>query len=504
MIVVTNPSRPVNPGPVVPSTPTGRSVLGTLLHEWPAELPAPIRNLLRHAPESFDDRRLGIVATGIRETDMAGREVNVISVERQLNGRLESIGGTEFTRGLVLDSLPLSVATDDAEVLLAAYQTRRRRLTLLEAAEAIEANPGVSDSITRNAVKTLVDLDSDGASSRLTARTPSEILSMTFDDRDNILGDRLLAEGQSLVIAGAGGIGKSRLLLQLAGACVSGRPLVHLETHAREKRWLVIQAENSNRRLRDDLRAIERWLGRDFEAFNRRVVIHTLETDSDALLSIDDPDANRRIARLIHDHSPDLVAFDSLYNFQAGDLNADEGMRNTLLGIARLAKAGNPSRSTVVLHHAGTGRAGISRAIGYERSGFGRNSKVLHSWTRGQINVVAGSPDGNGHLVFTCGKCSNGREFAPFAARLSEGMIYEPDPGFDLKAWESEIGGKDREPLMSVQRVAELCAPAMTKPELVKAVMESCGCAKPTAYRWIDRAVRKTIKTGKDECYFRR
>src|SRR5207245_2742064 len=40
----------------------------------------------------------------------------------------------------------------------------------------------------------------------LTIRAPDEILAMDFDDSDIILGDRLLALGQSLVMAGAGGV----------------------------------------------------------------------------------------------------------------------------------------------------------------------------------------------------------------------------------------------------------------------------------------------------------
>jgi hypothetical protein len=43
----------------------------------------------------------------------------------------------------------------------------------------------------------------------------------------------------------------------------------------------------------------------------------------------------------------------------------------------------------------------------------------------------------------TCGKNSNGREFAPFAVRLNpETMIYEAAPDFDLDAWETEVAGK--------------------------------------------------------------
>ena len=45
----------------------------------------------------------------------------------------------------------------------------------------------------------------------LTLRTPEQLLEMVFDDSDMILGDRLLAKGQPLVIAAQGGTGKSRL-----------------------------------------------------------------------------------------------------------------------------------------------------------------------------------------------------------------------------------------------------------------------------------------------------
>src|SRR5688572_25844647 len=68
------------------------------------------------------------------------------------------------------------------------------------------------------------------ASNKLSLRRPDEILSMAFDESDRILGDRLLAKGQSLTILGAGGIGKSRLLLQLAVAQISERRFLELET----------------------------------------------------------------------------------------------------------------------------------------------------------------------------------------------------------------------------------------------------------------------------------
>src|SRR5437879_773516 len=86
------------------------------------------------------------------------------------------------------------------------------------------------------------------ARSRLTLRKPSDFLAMQFDDSDIILGDRLLAAGQSLVIAGAGGMGKSRLLFQLAASVTARRKFLAFDTGGDLLRWLILQTENSNRR----------------------------------------------------------------------------------------------------------------------------------------------------------------------------------------------------------------------------------------------------------------
>ena len=75
---------------------------------------------------------------------------------------------------------------------------------------------------------------------RLTVRKPSEILAMKFDDSDKILGDRLLAKGQTLTILGEGGLGKTRILLFLAVCCITGRKFFNIETHHKDLRWLII------------------------------------------------------------------------------------------------------------------------------------------------------------------------------------------------------------------------------------------------------------------------
>lgn len=382
-----------------------------------------------------------------------------------------------------------------------------RRVVLRDAVElaSLARDVALSPSTLANAARRMCEgYARNGVGKGLTLRQPDDLLAMTFDERDCVLGDWLIAKGQSFVMAGAGGLGKSRLLLQLSVATITGRQFVGLETRAPDLRWMVLQAENSNRRLRGDLAGLRDWAGaKVWPRVNAQLFIHALETDSDGLLSVDSAQTQNRIADSIAECQPDVIAWDSLYNFGAGDLNRDEDMAATLLTISRLSKAGDPQRAIVLLHHALTGRAGALRATGFDRASFGRNSKVLHSWARGQLNVAPGSADANDYLVMSCGKCSNGKEFAPFAVRLNpETMLYEVAPDFDLTAWQGEVAGRRQGPSVTVELIRSVCRPGMTKGELVKAVQNETGCGKSHAYEVIDRAVTaKKIRRDSDSKY---
>ena len=70
-----------------------------------------------------------------------------------------------------------------------------------------------------------------------------------------------------------------------------------------------------------------------------------------------------------------------------------------------------------------TGRGGAAKVTGHDRASFARNSKVMHAWTRGQINIAPIDPDDNSRLIVACGKCSNGKEFEKFAIKLNPLII---------------------------------------------------------------------------------
>ena len=332
----------------------------------------------------------------------------------------------------------------------------------------------------------------------LTIRSAAQLINEQISEGDNLLADRLLARGQSLTLLGAGGLGKSRLLLQLAACCITGRPFVSLRVHQPNLKWLIFQAENSKRRLQEDLCHLRNWLGEyDWQRVAERLFIHTVEGEQDCFVQLDQPGVRQRPGDVIERFDPDVVCFDPLNCFGIGDLNRDSDMRATCLAITQLSavgrdgKDGRPPRATIVLHHALTGKAGAARATGIERSSFGRNSKLLQAWTRGQINLAPASANDNARLVLSCGKCSNGQEFEPFAIRLNaETMIYEAEPEFDHAAWQRQLAeGLQRTP---EDDLLDICQHPQARADAVRKLLEK-GYSQATAYRIIQRAQSENL-----------
>lgn len=438
--------------------------------------------------DSFSETLRGADVAIIADKDPAGRG-HAQLVASNLHGIAKSVRVLELPD---TNGRPVK----DAHDFFAAGETAANLIALVDATP--EWTPATQPETTP-----------DVAASKFTIRTPDQILEMLFGDEDIIVGDRIIAEAQSCVIAGAGGLGKSRFVIQLAASVATSRKFLSFQTGKENSIWLIIQTENSNRRLQADLRPVKSWLGDDWPKFAARVKFHTVENDTDAFVNLDSLEAVGNIESAIETHKPDIIVIDPLNDFAIGDLNKDADMKFTLQSLSRVCRKGNPRRAIIVLHHALTGKAGMARATGYDRASFGRNSKTLHAWTRAQINLAPVDPDTNDRLVIACGKCSNGKEFSPFAVRLNiESMIYEVDSTVDVSQWEQDVtGAKDTTPLMNSERVRELCSTAGSdKAELAKAITTDCACARQSAYRYIARAERaKKITFNKsNETYFRK
>lgn len=328
--------------------------------------------------------------------------------------------------------------------------------------------------------------------SKLTVRHPGEFLTMTFDEKHVIIGPHLLCRGQNAAIVGPGGVGKSRLQLQMAICNIINRVFVGFSQGNTDLKWLVMQVENDNRRLQHDFQFYQRWVtAADWKKVEKQLFVHALESDDDGFLSLDVGKNRQLVTECIGDLKPDVVTWDALIDFGFGDLNKDMDMFASLSEISRITRLGDPLRTPVILHHALTGREGASKAIGWERAGYSRGSKALHMWTRLQINVAPGSEAGD-VIVIGAGKCSDSKEFPPFAARLNpDTMIYEKDSGFDLRGWRADVQRKNA-PAITDEEVAEICGmDGIPKRELVSAICTRAGCVEKTALRAIERAEKR-------------
>ena len=281
----------------------------------------------------------------------------------------------------------------------------------------------------------------------LSLRTVAELRSMKFDDSDCYLGDRMLAAGQPTSFLGPGGIGKSRMVLQLATCCVLGRKFLDLETRAAGKKWLVLQTENSNRRIRSDIEKLIKGLelsDAEIRALDRALMFHTIERENDAFLDLGEAKIFEDVEAAIFDCSPDFVVLDPLNTFTSGDLNSDRECRAVLMAISQAVKKGNPNRVPFVVHHSLTGKAGASKAVGWDRGSYGRNSKVLHAWVRSQWNLAPADPDDESKLILACGKNNNGRPFGEIGVVYEEGSgIYRVDGEFDAETYREAVGAEN-------------------------------------------------------------
>lgn len=292
----------------------------------------------------------------------------------------------------------------------------------------------------------------------MSVRSVKEIVSMKFPENDLLLGDRVLSRGGKMVIAGQGGIGKSRLLAQLGTHIMIGRSFGELACPGlpEGEKILMFQTENSSRRLATELNRmamhIDKHMGREaMKRFAVDMLFHTLEKEEDSICHLNDKKNQEAVEEIIRYYNPAVVIWDPLYTFTTGDLNSDRDMAEVLGLISRTSKAGNPERAIIIAHHAQTGEAGRAKAVGHDRASFGRNSKVLHSWCRSQLNVIPADEDSNNRLLMSCAKTNDGKEFKMFGLTLNDHtMSYSffdvDNPGDYILSKKYQQGGSPKMP----------------------------------------------------------
>lgn len=413
---------------------------------------------------------------------------------RELN-KLDQVGGEQAVRAYFVEAAVPSALDYHIELLREKFL---RRETISTAQALIRHATDETADISTTVERSLFRVEQLGAistpqKSDLSIRTISQLLGMTFDDSDNYFGDRILCAGQPCTFLGPGGIGKTRVCLQLALCMITGRPFLDLETHAPGKKWLFIQTENSNRRLHFDLKNMVKALSlteSDLSQLESCLYIHTLENDSDAFVNLRDDHNYASISNLIRDVDPDFIQWDPLNSLTDADLNADVDMRAIVSAISKITRSGGKqTRVPFVIHHSLTGKTGAARAVGWDKASYGRNSKVLQAWTRAQINLAPRTADDPNLLIMSCGKNNNGKAFPEIGVEFDENTgIYIRDESFSPEEFREDVGLGARKTPVSVDSVVALVQDKIPRPKLVERLRAKFDISQATAYRVIDRA----------------
>lgn len=210
------------------------AIVSTLLQEFPDPLPPHCHNLLRHAPESFDDLRYGAIAAAAFNLHLGHLPISVLGVQSEL-ARAPAPAAVDLTEifnflKLQVMPLPAGILEWECEELWNAYSFRRKATLYNEASQAMMSQPDKADSIDRHVRRALLDLDfkrnGDGLPEILDASALIP-LSPTIPD---LLIEGLLHKGSKLSLGGNSKAFKSWTFLNIALSIATGEPWLGLTT----------------------------------------------------------------------------------------------------------------------------------------------------------------------------------------------------------------------------------------------------------------------------------
>lgn len=287
--------------------------------------------ILALTDRDYDDTRNALIAAVIRDMIRNRRNIDVLTVNAELRARAQLSrlpdGGTSYLHRLYSDAPPPVMALDYARMVRQAARVRmltgladamRTKLATDEAPELLDELIGWHARQMAEIPGDLVDADPETHSLRSLMARP--------DRPADWLVPGLLERGERVVITGHEGRGKSVIMRQLATCLAAGAHPWTGRTHGmRPCRVLHIDAENSERQVRNGYRMVARIMAGLPQDWADRITIH---------IRNDGVDLPGRDAGWLHqvagECSPDVIVVGPVYKLMRGDPQRDRDVLELL------------------------------------------------------------------------------------------------------------------------------------------------------------------------------
>jgi hypothetical protein len=336
---------------------------------------------------------------------------------------------------------------------------------------------------------------------------PSQFFAAAIDPNSRLVGDAILELGAWTSFLGIGGLGKTRLALQMMISQITGKEWCGLPTRGAPQCVAIFSTENGVPRWKSDLEQMFQSLtAKDRQLVDGHLRILALTPDEDGDLSVSNPAAVLRLKATLKEMAPGIVVFDPFADLIDGDENKAVDVINSMRVLRNAVRATCPNAAVLLIHHARTGVANVLQAGDqYNAGNFARGSKAIYSAVRAEIQLAPGDRDDPNRLVLSCGKANNGQKFK------TRGLIFDPetftysvDASFDVEAWRNDVAGKRKESAVAIVDVVgavhELTVSAGDEvtTKQVLSFLEETGASVRTIQRQLKAAAQQGyLRAGK-------
>lgn len=296
------------------------------------------------------------------------------------------------------------------------------------------------------------------------------------NDPDNLIGDRFLCSGGTLMLTGASGIGKSTLALQMVGSFALNKSFLGIKPQ-RSLKTVYIQAEND----KGDIAEIFQGLMASLKipdlkrtSLARNLKIYT--EDSECGKGFMD-----NLTVVLRKEKPDLVLIDPLLSYIGGDINqqsvVSDFLRNQLNPLLREYQT-----AAIIVHHTRKGATndryaalGSSELINFSRgvmmvsqakenAGYDLNLEVVKRGSRLGTKDSSGIPVSSLRVKYGA----------------AEHLSFEVVEGVHVAGSSAKRGAK---PKYDRKKIREYIQPEMDEKEAVGLIQSEEKCSQKQAIR---------------------